>query len=281
MNAAATLPWQDGWQAELELAYQCRDGQSVPSRRWHRGPLRVQKHFYPEGPAVCHHILVHPPGGIAGGDRLRIDLQLETGAHALLTSPGAAKWYRCDHAPAQQTLTVHLADTATLEWLPQETILFAGAQAELHSQIQLHGSARLLWGDVVCLGRPAAGERFSHGHWAQGSELWRDGVLLWQEHTWLGGDDPLLNAAAGLNGHTVMSTLLWAGPALDADALVLARACCAEHRHAACTQLPGVWLARWLGDSAEAALAWQRALWQRLRPYWLDRPAHAPRIWRT
>ena len=91
----------------------------------------------------------------------------------------------------------------------------------------------------------------------------------------------MLDAAAGLAGHGVAATLLWAGPELDEPAMTLARACCAEHGPAACTQLPGVWLARWLGDSAEAALAWQRALWTALRPHWLQRPAHAPRIWRT
>ena len=168
-----------------------------------------------------------------------------------------------------------------LEWLPQETILFSGARAELSAQLELSGDARLLWGDVVCLGRPAAGERFACGHWAQRSELWRDGQLIWNEQLWLDGDAPLLDAAAGLAGHGVAATLLWAGPELDEPAMALARACCAEHGHAACTQLPGVWLARWLGDSAEAALAWQRALWTALRPHWLQRPAHAPRIWRT
>jgi urease accessory protein len=281
MNAHATPLWHTGWQAELELAYQHRDGASLPSRRWHRGPLRVQKHFHPEGPDVCHHIIVHPPGGIAGGDHLRLDLDLGPDSHALLTSPGAAKWYRCQHTPAQQTLTARLAAGAVLEWLPQETILFSGARAELSAQLELAGDARLLWGDVVCLGRPAAGERFACGHWAQRSELWRDGQLIWHEQLWLDGDDPLLDAAAGLAGHGVAATLLWAGPELDEPAMTLARACCAEHGHAACTQLPGVWLARWLGDSAEAALAWQRALWTALRPHWLQRPAHAPRIWRT
>ena len=89
------------WHAELELSY-ARFGDSTrPVLRRHLGPLRVQKHLYAEGPEVCQHIIVHPPGGIAGGDRLDIRASVGRDAWAQITSPGAAKWYRAA-GPAYQ-----------------------------------------------------------------------------------------------------------------------------------------------------------------------------------
>ena len=82
--------------AELTLRYEKRDGRSVITQRRHYGPLLVQKPFYPEGDVVCHSIIVHPPGGIVAGDRLAIHVTLESGAHALITTPGATKWYRSE-----------------------------------------------------------------------------------------------------------------------------------------------------------------------------------------
>ena len=111
--------------------------------RRHQGPLRVQKHLYAEGPEVCQHIIVHPPGGIAGGDRLEISATVGENAWAQLTSPGAAKWY-CANGPAFQQIQLKVAAGATLEWLPQETIIYSGARAELSTEIELQGDARLL-----------------------------------------------------------------------------------------------------------------------------------------
>ena len=151
------------WHAELELGYARFGDCTRPVQRRHKGPLRVQKHLYAEGPEVCQHIIVHPPGGIAGGDRLDISAHVGPGAWAQLTSPGAAKWYRAA-GPAYQKLDLRVAAGATLEWLPQETIIFSDAQAELSTRIDLEGDARLFYWDVVALGRPASGERFDLGH---------------------------------------------------------------------------------------------------------------------
>lgn len=267
------------WHASLELAYARRDGVTVPSLRRHRGPLRVQKHFHPEGPAVCHHIVVHPPAGIVGGDALRISVEVGTGAHALITSPGAAKWYRgaCD---ATLELSLTLADQSVLEWLPLETIVYSGAHCAIRNHIELSGSAQLLFADVLCLGRPGSGERFDQGRWRQTGEIRRDGRLLWCEQSSVAGNDPLLDSAAGLGGATVMGSLLWVGPPVP------------EELHAAClalplagragaTCLPDAWSARCLCDSVEEAQHWLRSVWSLLRPTMLGRAAVAPRIWAT
>lgn len=267
------------WHASLELAYAWRDGVTVPSLRRHQGPLRVQKHFHPEGPAVCHHIIVHPPGGIAGGDALRIAVEAGAGAQALITSPGAAKWYR---GAGEATLDVRLtlADAAVLEWLPLETILYSGAHCAIRNRIDMTGSAQLLFADVLCFGRPGSGERFDQGRWRQTGEIRRDGRLLWCEQSCVAGDDPLLDAAAGLAGATVMGSLLWAGRPLPAELHEAILALPMAGR-AGATQLPELWSARCLCDSVEEAQRWLRAVWSLLRPALLGRAAVSPRIWAT
>ncbi|EEG08640.1 urease accessory protein UreD [Pseudogulbenkiania ferrooxidans] len=268
-----------GWHAALELGYARLPGRTIPVRRRHVGPLRVQKHFV-DATGVCQHIIVHPPGGIAGGDRLSIDVSLEEGADVLITSPGAAKWYDGFGRSASQSVTLALADGARLEWLPQETILYAGADVRLDSRIKLHGDASLLLGDVVCLGRPACGEHFDRGQWQQLAEIERNGRLIWCEHAVLPGASPLLASPVGLAGHSVVATLVWAGPALP-DELHQAALEVDTPGRAAATQLPEVWLARFIGDSAEDAHHWLRHLRALLHPFTHGRPAQSPRIWAT
>lgn len=162
-SSANNALFTPSWHAELELGYARFGDTTRPVRRRHLGPLRVQKHLYAEGPEICQHIIVHPPGGIAGGDRLDISASVERDAWAQLTSPGAAKWYRAN-GPAYQSLRLRVGAGATLEWLPQETIVFSAAQAELETLVELEGDARLFYWDMVALGRPASGERFDLWH---------------------------------------------------------------------------------------------------------------------
>ncbi len=270
------------WHGELDLAYARRHGVTVPTRRRHAGPLRVQKHFYPEGPDVCQHIIVHPPGGIAGGDALRIVVHVGDDAHVLLTSPGAAKWYRSARE-ASLDIELRVARGAVLEWLPLETILFAGTCSRIRNRIELAGDAKFFGADVMCFGRPGSGEYFGDaatGCWRQQGELWRDGRLLWAETAQLTAQDPLLSAAAGMGGATVLGTLLWAGPPVPADIHAACVALPLQGRGGV-TQLPDVWSARCLCASVEDAHHWLRGLWALLRPAMLGRPAMLPRIWAT
>jgi urease accessory protein len=281
MNLPAhTALFTPSWHAELELGYGRFGDGTRPTQRRHKGPLRVQKHLYAEGPEVCQHIIVHPPGGIAGGDRLDIDVNVGAQAWAQLTSPGAAKWYRAA-GPAFQQLTFKVAAGATLEWLPQETIVFSDAKAELTTAIELQGDARLLYWDVVALGRPASGERFERGHFQSHLDIRRDGQLLWHERQRLVGDDGLLASPIGLDGKPVFATLIVTGE-IDAELMEACRNL-AEHSpvRGDVTQLPGLVVARCLADEALHARAWLIELWKLLRPTLLGREALAPRIWST
>lgn len=274
----STALFTPSWHAELELAYARFGDCTRPVQRRHLGPLRVQKHLYAEGPEVCQHIIVHPPGGIAGGDRLNISARVEADAWAQITSPGAAKWYRAA-GPAYQQLDLKVAAGATLEWLPQETIVYSAAQAELTTSIELEGDARLFYWDVVALGRPASGERFDLGHFQAHLDIRRDGRLLWHERQRITGNDGLLDSPIGLDGNPVFATLLVTG---EIDAELLER--CRSLGHAVrgdLTQLPGLLVARCLASEALLARAWLIDLWRLLRPALLGREAVSPRIWST
>ena len=279
MNAPLpTALFTPSWHAELELAYGRFADATRPVLRRHQGPLRVQKHLYAEGPQVCQHIIVHPPGGIAGGDRLNIRASVGAQAWAQLTSPGAAKWYRAN-GPAYQQIELQVAAGATLEWLPQETIVYAGAQAQLSTRIQLQGDARLCYWDMVALGRPASGERFDSGDFRSRLEILRDGQLLWHERQHIMGDDGLLDSPIGLCGQPVFATLLITGE-IDADLLEHCRELPSAVR-GDLTQLPGLLVARCLASEALHARAWLIELWHLLRPALLGREAVSPRIWST
>ena len=279
MNSAATHTlFTPSWNAELELGYARFGDCTRPITRRHLGPLRVQKHLYAEGPEVCQHIIVHPPGGIAGGDRLAISARVDADAWAQLTSPGAAKWYRAN-GPAYQTLDLKVAAGATLEWLPQETIVFSAAQAELRTRIDLEGDARLFYWDMVALGRPASGERFDRGHFQSQLDIRRDGQLLWHERQRIQGGDGLLDSPIGLDGQPVFATLLVTGE-IDSELLERCRSLPTRVR-GDLSQLPGLLVARCLASEALHARAWLIELWRLLRPSLLGREAVPPRIWNT
>lgn len=273
-----TALFTPSWHAELELGYARFSDTTRPVQRRHKGPLRVQKHLYAEGPEVCQHIIVHPPGGIAGGDRLDISVNVGPAAWAQITSPGAAKWYRAA-GPAFQTLALKVAAGATLEWVPQETIIFSAAHAELSTAIDLEGDARLFYWDVVALGRPASGERFDLGHFQAQLDIRRDGQLIWHERQRIVGNDGLLDSPIGLDGQPVFATLLVTGE-IESELLEKCRSLPNDVR-GDLTQLPGLLVARCLASEALLARGWMIDLWRLLRPELLGREAVAPRIWST
>jgi urease accessory protein len=274
-------PAATGWSARLALGFAARGGESVLVRREHAGPLRVQKALHPEGPGVCHAILVHPPSGMVGGDSLTVDLALGAGAHALITTPGAGKWYRSLGGTARQSMAAQVGDRAVLEWLPQESIVYDGARADIDVSVALVGQGTYLGMEVLCFGRTASGERYRAGACRLRTRIERDGAPVWIERGQVVGGDALLDSPVGLQGQPVVASLLAASPHAGPPLLDACRAVDAGVGRGAVTLLPGVLVARWLGPACEPARQWLDRLWSVVRPAVAGRAAVRPRIWNT
>ena len=109
------------WHANLDVDYRMEMGRCVV-RHTHTGPLRILQSLYPEGEHICHNVIVHPPGGLVGGDTLDLKFSAAGGTHALVTTPGATRFYRSDGAQALQRTSLTVAEGARVEWLPLEAI---------------------------------------------------------------------------------------------------------------------------------------------------------------
>ncbi|OHC80462.1 MAG: urease accessory protein ureD, partial [Rhodoferax sp. RIFCSPLOWO2_12_FULL_60_11] len=200
------------WHATLSLDYRLESERSV-LRHVHDGPLRVLKSLYPQGDGTCHNVLVHPPGGLVGGDTLDIQIAVGSGAHALITTPGATRFYRSSGEPAVQRTRLRLEALARMEWLPLEAILYSGCQAENHLSFELAPGAELMAWDVTALGLPHAGLPFVRGRFCQHIEL--PGV--WLERGVIdAADTRLLGSPLGLAGQRCMASLFFVtGSALE------------------------------------------------------------------
>lgn len=279
-----------GWQGHLSLHY-TRQGERTIALDRHHGPLRVLQRLYPEGDAVCHHVLVHPPGGIVGGDVLAVDARLDAGSHALITTPGATRFYRSNGPLAEQRVQATLAPGTRLEWLPLETIVYRGCRADNRLRFEVPEGAQMMGCDVLALGLPAAGDHFEHGVISQQLEL----PGRWLERGRIDGSDRLLrDSPVGLAGRNVMG-LLWladGAPIARAprEALLEAARALIDAPPGAATDTPvvagvtaldeGLLVLRALGHQVEPVMRLIHAVWAAWRPlHWGLAPC-PPRLWR-
>lgn len=269
------------WQARLELGFAKREARSYLAHRLHKGPLVVQKSLHPEGEAVCHAVIVHPPGGVAGGDALHLQVHVGEGANALLTTPGAGKWYKANGTMATQTLHFQLASGSGLEWLPQENILFDAAEVGFNAEIDLAGNATLATWDIVCLGRQAQQERWQTGAYQLNQRIRRDGRLIWNERARMHANDLLKSSPVGLGGSVVFGTFLVCAGAVPAEVLQACREITLPDANTGVTALPEVLCIRYVGQASQQARQYFEQCWQLLRPWYYQRDAVRPRIWNT
>lgn len=269
----------EGWKAELELELTRRPDKTVLSKRLQRGPLAVQRPFYPEGDA-CHLYVLHPPGGVVGGDQLHIETRVASDASAVITTPGATKFYRSAGDQAFQQQSLYVDDGGSLEWMPQENIFFPGACCKLATDIHLQESAGFIGWEIQCLGRPANQEIFDHGQLRFSLRLFRNNRPLLLEHLDIAGKDSL-SAISGLRNQPVLATLI----ATQADTLLLEalqeKFATPQNAHLGFTLLDDILLCRYLGPSTEQARNLFIKIWQHIRPLTIQREACPPRIWST
>jgi urease accessory protein len=274
------------WRASLQLRV-FRDGPRCVTHARHEGPLRVLKTLHPEGDGICHEVLVHPPGGIVGGDRIDIELTVQAQAHALVTTPGATKFYRSAGDEAVQRLQAHVGDGARLEWLPLETIAYSGCQAENRMRFELTPGAEMIGWDLLALGLPAADAGFEQGWFRQHLEL--PGVWL-ERGTIAASDNRLLDSPLGLAGRRAIATLWFAGGvALDVarreDLVDRVRAIVSDDPLAANCGVtaahPQTVVVRLLAPRVEPAMQLLVQLWSAWRQAAWGLAACPPRVWST
>ena len=269
------------WEARLSLGFADDGGVTRMLERSHSGPLRVQKPLYPEGGHVCHAIVVHPPGGVVGGDELNINVRAGDRAHVLLATPGAAKWYKANGQVSRQQVRIDAASGASIEWLPQETIFFDAAHVRLDHDVTLTQDATYIGCEILCFGRTASGESFNTGRIEQCTRIRRDGKLVWFEQGVLTAGDASMTSTLGLAGKTVCATLIAVGKTVSATLIGALRMAGDGEGAYGVTQMKSVVVVRYLGDSSETAKRLMMSAWLELRPALLGREGVVPRIWNT
>lgn len=290
-ETSSALPARE-WLAKIDLGFEQKSGKTVLAHVEHLGPLRVQRPFYPEAGGCCHIYLLHPPGGIAIGDKLSINLDARSGS-TLLTTPSAGKIYgikglaEANASVQGQECKFKIAAGACIEWLPQETIVFNAAQAQLKLQVDLEKGASFFGWDIVRLGRAASGETFDTGFCLQSLHINRDGKPLYIEKNKVHAGSAFTTERWGLNNKNTFATLVATGclsrEKIDSLYETLhnnAMEHCSEALWAL-TQKDQVFIARYLGNSIIDCRAGMEILWCETRTEFKNTNAEPPRIWNT
>lgn len=295
---AATMskPVKNHWLAHLYLEFSFTPVGTQLTRTQRKGPLSVQKAFYPEGRDCAHIYLLHPPAGIVSGDELRINVQIKNHAHLLFTTPGAGRFYRArtnleiGDSKQLQITKLQLAEQAIAENFPQETIVYEGADAVNQVDIELTSSSVYLGWDISCLGLPDSGKPFINGKYCQLNRLFCDGKLIYHDRIALSPENNLLTHAAGLANNSVFATFLAYAPQklntpqARKDLVDLLRDKVKQQdaqTNISITDIDGLLVIRYLGAHAQQCKKLFISLWEILRPQLLNKGALQPRIWHT
>lgn len=284
---------QAGWAARLALRFEA-DGQGLTRlvHNRHVGPLRLLRAL-PQPDGSSHAVIVHPPGGLVGGDTLDLDLTVGEGARVLCTTPGAQKWYRAERAGGRASTTLKVAPRAFLEWLPQPTLVFDQARADQRLTIDLAAGAEMIGWECLVFGRAAMGERFLKGELRQRLSIRQDDQLLWDEQAVAPAGDRLFESPLGWGGRIAACTVWACGPSVALEAVLLAWRDRLETLQAeettrnarlqagATRPSAGLLAARLLADDAQPLMQCAEQLWALARPHLKPGSGSPPRIWAT
>ena len=268
------------WKAQLLLEFEKREHRTVVASRKHIGPLVIQKPFYPEG-APCHVYLLHPPGGLVGGDQLTLNVRLDTQSHVLITTPGAAKFYRSAGPVAQQTQIFDVRNESLLEWMPQETIAFDQTNASINTKINLEQNAKFIGWEIICLGRAASSEKFNTGNLQQKLQLSINNKPAFIERALFQGKSELLSAPWGLANQPTVGTMIITPADQHLVKRIRERVQARSPELFSVTLMDNVLICRYLGQQAETAKALFVKAWKIARPHLHKIEACPPRIWNT
>lgn len=273
---------QYAWQGKASITFRRQGDRTVPQVQT-QAPLKVQRPFYPEGPRICQSVLLHTAGGMVGSDRLTYDLHLMEHAHALVTTAAAAKIYGDHPQPAQVSGRLRVEAGACLEWLPQEAIVFEGAQYHQHWRVDIAAGGHWLGWDVLRLGRTARGETFQRGEVRSRFEVWYDGKLIWVDPQRLVGSEALWRSPHALKECPVIATMAWIGSLPKAELVQAARTAWEAFPNprgeVGVTRLQQGLLCRYRGQSTDEVRRWFVRVWELLRPLYGGKFTAIPRVW--
>jgi urease accessory protein len=292
----APLSSSGRWQGRLQLVFAAKAGATELIHSQTKAPLKVQRPFYPEGP-VCHSVILHTAGGMVGGDRLDLSLQLQSQAQTLITTAAAGKIYRSNGPLTQQQIQIDLAAGACLEWLPQETIVFDQAHYRQDLRVNLAPEAHWLGWEITRFGRSARGEKFVQGNWRSQTEVWQADRPVWVDRQWIPGNATVFHSPHGLANCPVVGTFAYIGQPVDPDLIEQARSLWSPRPtllpvgadplrpevhpvpQIGVSRLPLGMICRYRGSSNLEVRQWFCAVWHLIRLSCLKRPACYPRVW--
>ena len=273
---------KQGWRGFLSFSLVNAFGKTVVKDKRHLGPLIIQRPLYQEKDRPCV-LIIHPPGGIAGGDQLELEINFKARSKAMISTPSATKFYRSDNRLATQTQTVNVAEGSEVEWLPQETLFFNQSRVSNQLKFMLEGpKAQLIAWDIVGLGRPAGGEGFELGVLTQFLELWIGSKLVFIDRLKLSQQTPLLKSSAGFANHHLFATALFYSDNAAAQKQLLEQLQTIEWSSAVgVTKLENLVVLRVLASELEDIKAVLFEAWVTARPLVMGLPVVKPRIWNT
>lgn len=273
---------QEGWKGFLSFTFVNDGKRTVVKDKQHYGPLVLQRPYYQEldRPSV---LVIHPPGGIVGGDILELNVKLKDGSKGLISTPAATKFYRSKGRLAKQVQAIDMSDSCELEWLPQETLFFDQSVSENVLSFNLNNSNnKLIAWDIVGLGRPASGEGFDNGILAQSLELTIEGSLVFVDRLNVDGKTLLLRSRAGLDGCMLSATaLFYCNDIKVMQKLKESLQVQDWSLQVGVSQMDCLIVLRVLGQELDLIKAVLYDAWKIARPFILGVPAIKPRIWNT
>ena len=299
-KASAFKGLKNKWLASLFLEFAIKSNVSQLVKTSRRGPLNVQKAFYPEGKDCAHVYLLHPPAGIVSGHELNIEICIQDSAHALITTPGANRFYRArtnlaiGDSKQTQISNINVLGKGICENFPLETIVYEGADAINQLDLKLSSQAHYIGWDISCLGLPAAGQPFKKGRFTQLNRVFIDGKLNFHDRINLTPNNNVCAHVAGLNNHSVFATMLAHAPKVrinvnEKSQLVDRLREQIAHtdgidkpsQKVSVTYIRDLLVVRYLGDHAEECKAIFTSIWKTIRPIYIQKEANVPRIWLT
>lgn len=267
------------WHGKVNLVYAKRQNSTQLVYNHSQAPWKVQRPFYPEGEQICHSVILHTAGGVVGGDKLSSKIHLESDSQVLITTAAAGKIYRSNGCPAKQTVEIKIDSGSCLEYLPQENIIFNGADYQQDLRVELATDAKFVSWEITRLGRTARNEKFLQGKMRSRTEIWQNNTPLWIDRQNIPGNAEVFYSPHGLGGKPVIGNLIGIGFPISQEIIKQARLLIADNCDAGVTSLENGFLCRYRGNSTSEVKQWFTNIWQILRVSLLNRGNCIPRVW--